>query len=74
MSVAMTECHFSVSNGRSTQPAFTCSKSVSETPERCVKFVQSQYQKHQNVVQNLFKVSNKDTRTTSLTSFWCLYC
>ena len=22
----------------------------------------------------MFKVNNKDTRTTSLTSFWCLYC
>ena len=25
-------------------------------------------------VGNLFKVSNKDTRPTLLTSFWCLYC
>ena len=24
--------------------------------------------------QNLFKVNNKDTRTTSMTPFWCLYC
>ena len=24
-------------------------------------------------VWNLFKVYNKDTRTTSVTSFWCLY-
>ena len=23
---------------------------------------------------SLLKVNNKDTRTTSLTSFWCLYC
>ena len=23
---------------------------------------------------NIFKVNNKDTRTTSLSSFWCLYC
>ena len=22
----------------------------------------------------LFKVSNKDTKTTSVTLFWCLYC
>ena len=22
----------------------------------------------------MFKVNNKDTRTTSMTSFWCLYC
>ena len=25
-------------------------------------------------IKNLFKVNNKDIRTTSLTSFWCLYC
>ena len=30
-----------------------------ETSEQCVKFVQ---------------INNKDTRTTSITSFWCLYC
>ena len=34
----------------------------------------SQQWKHQNNVQNLFKVGNKDTRTWLLTSFWCLYC
>ena len=32
--------------------------------------VQSQQWKHQNYVWNLFKVFNKDTRTTSLTPFW----
>ena len=26
------------------------------------------------MVRNMFKVNNKDTRTTSVTSFWCLYC
>ena len=25
-------------------------------------------------VWNMFKVNNKDTKTTSTTSFWCLYC
>ena len=35
--------------------------------------VQSQQWKHQNNVWNLFKVNSKDTRTTSLTSFWWLY-
>ena len=30
--------------------------------------------KHQNNVWNLYKVNNKDTRATSMTSFWCLYC
>ena len=28
----------------------------------------------QNNVRNLFRVNNKDTRTTSLISFWCPYC
>ena len=30
------------------QPAFTCSKSTIETPELCVKSVQSYKEKHQN--------------------------
>ena len=46
-------------NGKYTHPAFTCSKSTIETPEQCVKSVQS---------------NNKDTKTTSMTSFWCFYC
>ena len=36
--------------------------------------VQSQQWKHQNNVWNLFKINNDDTRTTSITSFWGLYC
>ena len=45
--------------------------------------VQSQQWKHQNNVWNLFKVNNKDYRTTSLTTerrhifhtlFWCYHC
>ena len=32
--------------------------------------VQSQQQKNQNIVGNLFKVNNKDTTA----KFWCLYC
>ena len=28
---------------------------------------------HQNKVWNLFRVNNRDIRTTSITSFWCLY-
>ena len=35
--------------------------------------VQSKQCSYQNDVQNLFKVYNKDTRTTSK-SFWCLHC
>ena len=34
----------------------------------------SYQQKYQNKVWNMLKVNNKDARTTSLTSFWCLYC
>ena len=34
---------------------------------------QGQQWKHQNNMLNLFKVNNKGTRTTSLTSFWYLY-
>ena len=37
-------------------------------------FVENHQWKHQNNVGNLFKVNNKDTRTASLMSFWCLYC
>ena len=35
-----------------TQPTFTCSKSTVETPEQCVKSVQSYQQRHQNDVSN----------------------
>ena len=36
-------------------------------------FVPSQQWKQQNDVWNPFKVKNKDTRMTSLTSVWCIY-
>ena len=43
----------------------------------CYKYllVQIQQWKYQNKRWNMFKVSNKDTKTTSvsMTSFWCLY-
>ena len=42
-----------------TQQTNTYSKSTKEILEKGV---------------NMFKVNNKDTRTTSITSFWCLYC
>ena len=38
----------------------TCSNPTMETPEPCLKSV--------------LKINNKDTRRTSMTSFWCLYC
>ena len=41
-----------------TQPTFTCPRLT---------------MKHQNNMQNLFKVNNEDTRMTSLTSIWCCY-
>ena len=44
---------------------------VSPSPN---SFVQSQQWNHQNNVINQFKCNNKNTRTTSLTLFWCLYC
>ena len=36
--------------------------------------VQSQQEKHRDNVWNLFKINNKNTRATSLTSFCCLLC
>ena len=42
-------------------------------PRQCL-LVQSEQRKYQNNMWNLFKVNNKDSRTTSLTFFWCLYC
>ena len=42
-----------------TQPLFTSSKSTMETPEQCVKSVQT---------------NNTDSKTTSLTSLCCIYC
>ena len=36
--------------------------------------VKCQQWNHQIKVWNLLKVDNKDTKTSSLTSFWCLYC
>ena len=41
------------------QPAFSGSKTIMQTPGQCLKSIQ---------------VNKKDTRTTSLTSFWWLYC
>ena len=49
----------SVSSTKISQPAITCSKLTIETREQSM---------------NTFKVNNKVTRMTSLTSFWCLYC
>ena len=43
-----------------TQLTFTFSNSTIETPEK--------------KVGNIFEVNNKNTKTSSLTSFWCFYC
>ena len=40
-----------------TQPAFTCSNSTIETPEQCVKSVQSYQLKHQSDVIDVVLVS-----------------
>ena len=48
-----------VSSTKISQPAITCSKLTIETLEQSM---------------NTFKVNNKVTRMTSVTSFWCLYC
>ena len=42
------------------QLKFTCSKSTTESFKKKVR--------------NMFKGNCKDNRTTSLTSYWCLYC
>ena len=34
---------------------------------------QSHRKKHQMNVQDLLKISNKETRTKSMTAFWCPY-
>ena len=41
------------------QLTFTCSKLTIETLEKGVKYIQ---------------INNKNTKTMSLTSFWCFYC
>ena len=43
-------------------------------PEGPIQYLlfQSQQWKHQNNVSNKFKVSNKETRTMLMASFWCL--
>ena len=43
---------------KNTQMTFTCSMSTMKTQEKSVTF---------------FKVKNKDTSITQLTSFWCFY-
>ena len=42
-----------------THPVFTCSKLTTKTPKQGM---------------NMFKINNKDTRMTPISSFWCLYC
>ena len=55
-------CSNSLSEPSHLQPTSTCSMLAIETLEKGVKY------------GNMFKVSNKDARTTSSMSFWCLYC
>ena len=44
-----------IGRASTTQPTFSCSKSTME---------------HHTIVWNLFRVDNKDSRTTSMTTFW----
>ena len=55
-------------------PSIVFRKSTARLLRRHV-LAQSQQWKHQSNVKNFFKVKNKNTRMTSLTtSFRCLYC
>ena len=38
------------------------------------QYFQNQQWKHQNKLRNLFRIKNKDTRTTLFKSLCCLYC
>ena len=55
------------------KPVFTCSVSTMETPEQCVKPVNSQRYRHQNVIDvvlvSLLLTLNKFHRF-----FWCFHC
>ena len=55
-------CSNSLSEPSHLQQTSTCSMLAIETLEKGVKY------------GNMFKVSDKDARTTSSMSFWCLYC
>ena len=50
-------------------------KSINDWNSKKIKQIhaRSPQLKHQKKVGNMFKVNNKDTRTTLLNSFWCLY-
>ena len=47
--------------GSQVQLETTCSKSITKTIE-------------QSKVQNVFKVNNRNNRTTLLALVWCIYC
>ena len=57
-----------------TYPAFTCSKSTMQTPEQCVKFVQSKQYRPQNDVTDVVLVSLLFALNIFQTVFWCLIC
>ena len=52
--------------------ALECWSLIQNNNPRLYLLAQSQQWKHHNKVWNMFKVNNKDTRKTSMTSFWCL--
>ena len=58
LGVTVWNAHFFVSNKALTKPAATCSKLTIDAQEEGMKKAEC---------------NNEDTRTTSLTLFWCLY-
>ena len=55
------------------QPADACWKSTIETPEQCVKSVQSQQKRHQSDAINVVLVSFLLTLIKVLTLSWCFF-
>ena len=68
----ITFCLFNLWYGRDPIPR-TTSRSFKTYSNRHL-YVQSQQWKHQNNLWNMLKIINKDARTISWTSFWCLCC
>ena len=56
------------------QLAFTCSKTIMETLEQCVKYVQSYWKGHQSEVLDVALLSLLLTLTKIYTLFWFINC
>ena len=59
---------------KASQLAFACSKSIIETPEQYVKFVQSLQQTLQNIVNDFVLTSSLLTLNRFCTLFWYFHC